>query len=361
MSDLSVPDDYVSVLDGVKQKVREARYRTQRTVNTELIRLYWEIGKVLAERTDQARWGDKLIRQLADDLRAEFPGARGFSARNLAYMRSFARAWPDPNQFVQQPAAQLPWGHIMVLLDRVDDQARRDWYANEAVSNGWSRAVLEHHIKTSAHLRFGSAPTNFDRILDPSSSDLAQQITKDPYVFDFLDVEPGYAERELEQALTDRIIQTLGELGNGFSFVGRQVPFVVDGDESFIDLLFFHVEQLRYVVVELKIGKFEPQFAGQLGYYVTLVDHQLRRPQHAPTVGLLLCTDKSENVVRYALASSAQPIAIASYDLLPPAAQEALPSEDDLRRALDAERPASDADHSPATLRGARPGRGQPH
>lgn len=188
--------------------------------------------------------------------------------------------------------------------------------------------------QTTAHQRFSAAPTNFDRILEPGASDLAQQITKDPYVFDFLDIEPGYAERELERALVDRIIQTLGELGRGFSFVGRQVPITVDDDEFFIDLLFFHVEQLRYVVVELKVGKFKPEYAGQLGFYVELVEDQLRRKAHAPTVGLLLCTDKNDRVVRYALATSNQPIAIASYDLLPAEEQAALPSEEDLNRAL---------------------------
>ncbi len=337
MSDFGLPDDYLSVLDGVKDKVRQARYRTQRTVNTELIQLYWQIDKVLAERTDQARWGDKLIKRLASDLRAEFPGTRGFSARNLAYMRAFAWAWPDLDEIVQQPVAQLPWGHITVLLNQFDDRELRDWYADQAVANGWSRAVLEHHVKTRAHLRFGTAPTNFDRILEPEGSDLARQIAKDPYVFDFLEVEPDYAERDLEQALIERIVQTLGELGKGFSFVGRQVPFDVDGDEFILDLLFFHVEQLRYVVVELKTGKFRPEFVSQLGFYVALVEDELRRPQHAPTVGLLLCADKNERVVRYSLAGSSQPIAIASYDLLPPTEKEVLPSEDDLRRALDRE------------------------
>ena len=220
----------------------------------------------LVERTDQAQWGDKIIQRLANDLRAAFPGTRGFSARNLKYMRSFARVWPDSNAIGQQLAAQLPWGHIMVLLDRFEDQELRDWYADQAINNGWSRAVLEHHVKTRAHLRFGTAPTNFDRILEPGASDLARQITKDPYVFDFLDVEPDYVERDLEQALMDRIVQTLGELGKGFSFVGRQVPFDVDGDEFILDLLFFHVEQLRYVVVELKTGRFKPEFVSQLGF-----------------------------------------------------------------------------------------------
>ncbi|MGO1907238.1 PDDEXK nuclease domain-containing protein [Microbacterium sp. JB110] len=160
-------------------------------------------------------------------------------------------------------------------------------------------------------------------------------MTKDPYVFDFLRIEPGHAERELEQALVERIIETLGELGSGFSFVGRQIPFDVDGDEFFVDLLFFHVEQLRYVVVELKVGKFKPEYVGQLGFYIELVEDQLRRPAHAATVGLLLCIDKNDRVVRYALAGSNHPIAIASYDLLPPAEQAVLPSEAELQRALD--------------------------
>ena len=338
MSEPVLPEDYLGVLDDLKQRVLQARYRVQRQVNTELIQLYWQIGKVLVERTDQAQWGERIIRRLASDLRAEFPDSRGFSSRNLFYMRAFARAWPDADlEIVQRVVAQLPWGHVITLVEKLTEPAHRNWYASQAVAHGWSRPVLEHHIKTQAHLRFGAAPTNFDKILGPASSDLAQQITKDPYIFDFLDVEPGYTERDLEQALTDRIIQTLGELGNGFSFVGRQVPFVVDGDEFFVDLLFFHIEQLRYVVLELKVGKFKPEYVGQLGYYVTLVEDRLRGPQHAATVGLLLCTDKNERVVRYSLAGSAQPIAIASYDLLPPAERAALPSEDDLRRALNAD------------------------
>lgn len=334
VADLVLPDDYAGVLARLKSKVRHARYRAQRQVNTELIRLNWQIGQELVEQSDRAQWGDKVISRLAADLRAEFSGVTGLSVRNLKYMRSFARAWPTLDDIGQQAVAQLPWGHITVLLDKISDQEHREWYARQAVTHGWTRAALEHHIKTTAHRRFGAATTNFDRILEPTSSDLAQQITKDPYVFDFLDVEPGYAERELERALVDRIIETLGELGRGFSFVGRQVPFDVDGDEFFLDLLFFHVEQLRYVVVELKVGRFKPEFAGQLGFYVELVEDQLRRPAHAPTVGLLLCTDKNDRVVRYALATSSQPLAIASYDLLPAAERAALPSEEDLNRAL---------------------------
>ncbi len=179
-------------------------------------------------------------------------------------MRSFARAWPAYDPIAQQPVAQLPWGHITVLLDKLDGPELRDWYASQAVTHGWSRAVLEHHIKTVAHTRFGTAPTYFDRVLAPEASDQAQQLTKDTYVFDFLAIEPGYAERELEQSLVDKIQHTLSELGAGFSFVGRQMTLAVEGEEVVIDLLFFHVDQLRYVVVELKVGKFKAEYAAQL-------------------------------------------------------------------------------------------------
>lgn len=335
MTGLELPDDYASVLADLKLRVRQARYQAQRRVNTELIGLYWQIGCVLLDQTERSGWGEKLIAQLSADLRAEFVGSAGFSPRNLVYMRSFARAWPDYDPIAQQPVAQMPWGHITVLLDKLDAPELRDWYASQAVTHGWSRAVLEHHIKTAAHTRFGAAPTNFERVLAPGASDQAQQLTKDPYVFDFLAIEPGFAERQLEQSLVDKIQHTLSELGAGFSFVGRQVILAVEGEEFVIDLLFFHVEQLRYVVVELKVGKFKAEYAGQLELYVRLVEDQLRRPQHQPTVGLLLCTDKNDRFVQYVLATNSQPIAVASYDLLPVAEKAALPSEADLERALE--------------------------
>lgn len=210
----------------------------------------------------------------------------------------------------------------------------RNWYAAQTVEHGWSRNVLEHHIRTSAHARFAAAPSNFARVLGAESSDLAQQITKDPYVLDFLALDSDARERQLEQALVDRIIDTLRELGDGFAFVGRQVHFDVEGDDFYVDLLFFHVEQLRYVVVELKTGKFQPEHLGQLGFYVELVNDRLRRAQHAETVGLLLVANKSDAVVRYSLGAQHAPVGVASYDLLPPALRAALPSEDDLAAAL---------------------------
>lgn len=326
---------YAATLVEIKQQVHTARFTAQRRANTELVELYWRIGHTIAARQASEGWGTKVISRLADDLRASFPEMKGFSSRNLSYMRAFAVAWPDP-EVVQQRVAQLPWGHITVLLDRLADPALRAWYADKAVAQGWSRNVLEHHIKTGAHERFEAAPSNFDRVLERADSDLAQQLTKDPYVLDFLAVDGDAKERELEQGLVDRIIDTLRELGEGFAFVGRQVHFDVDGDDFYVDLLFFHVEQLRYVVVELKTGKFKPEYLGQLSFYVGLVDDKLRRPQHAETVGLLLVADKNDAVVRYSLGSQHTPIGVASYDMLPPAIQAALPSEDELAAALTA-------------------------
>ncbi|MBF4629254.1 PDDEXK nuclease domain-containing protein [Curtobacterium flaccumfaciens] len=334
MSDSSpAVSGYAAALAELKQQVRAARFTAQRRVNTELIRLYWGIGATILQRQGDEGWGSNVIGRFATDLRAEFPEMKGFSPRNLAYMRAFAAAWPD-EQILQQAVAELPWGHITVLLDRLDDHELRDWYAGQAAVHGWSRNVLEHQIRSEAHTRLQAAPTNFAEVLPPGDSDLAQQITKDPYVLDFLALDGDTKERHLEQALVDRIIDTLRELGEGFAFVGRQVHFDVDGDDFYVDLLFFHVEQLRYVVIELKTGKFKPEYLGQLGFYVALVDDKLRRPQHADTVGLLLVADKNDAVVRYSLAGQQTPVGVASYDLLPPAVRAALPSEADLASAL---------------------------
>lgn len=235
--DILQPDGYGEILDRLKDQVRAAQLRAHRVVNTELLSLYWTIGKTILERQAAEGWGTRVINRLADDLRAEFPAMRGFSGRNLQYMASAARAWPDP--IAQQPAAQLPWGHIMVLLDRLDNQAERDWYAATAAEHGWSRDVLRNQIKNQLHQREGAAPSNFPARLPPADSDLAQQLTRDPYVFDFLDITATTNERALEQGLIDSLQRTLSEFGRGFSFVGRQVHFDVDSQDFYIDLLFF--------------------------------------------------------------------------------------------------------------------------
>lgn len=326
------PVEYGPLLAEIKQRVHEARYLAQRQANSLLLLLWWRIGRSILDRQEHAGWGSGVLVRLAGDLRAEFPSMSGFSAANLQYMRRFAVAWPDETRIAQQPVGQLPWGHVIALLDRLDDQDLRDWYAARDVQHGWSRAVLVHQIATGLHEREGAAVSNFPAALDQRDSDLAQQITKDPYALDFLAIDSDATERQLEDRLVDRVVDTLRELGRGFAFVGRQVHFDVDGDDFFIDLLFFHVEQLRYVVMELKTTKFEPAHAGQLGFYVALVDARLRLPDiHQPTVGMLLVAEKNDTVVRYALAGAAQPIAVSRYELAA-AEQAALPAEDTITR-----------------------------
>ena len=342
------PVGYAEVLARLTDEVRSAQTRAQRVVNTELLGLYWTIGRAILDRQAAEGWGTRVIDRLAEDLRAEFPGMRGFSGRNLRYMAAAARAWPDAigqqavaqsgTQVGQQPVAQLPWGHTTVLLDKIDDQAERDWYAAKAVDNGWSRNVLLNQIVGRLHLREGAAPTNFAAQLPSGESELAQQLTKDPYVFDFLNVSERALERDVEQALMDRLQETLLELGRGFAFVGRQVRFDVEGENFFADLVFFHVEQLRYVVLELKIGRFKPDYAGQLGFYVAVVDDQLRNPAiHSPTVGILLCASRNDAVVRYSLANTTAPMAVANYVAAPAeAAQLSLPGQTELEAILSA-------------------------
>lgn len=332
MNDL-IPTDYAETLEAIKTQVRDARLSAQRVVNTELLRLYWRIGQLIRRRLEENAWGSKIVEQLAEDLRREFPTMRGFSRSNLMYMRAFAAAWPDEASIVQQAAGQLPWTHIHILLDQLDDPAARDWYAARDVQHGWSRGVLSHQIATDLRSREGSAPSNFEVALPPAESDQAQELTKDPYALDFLALDSDARERELEDRLVLRIIDTLRELGAGYAFVGRQVHFDVDGEDFYVDLLFFHVEQLRYVVIELKTTRFDPRDAGQLGFYVALVDDRLRREQHQPTVGILLVASKSEAIVRYALAGTAQPIAVARYELAA-AVRDALPDEASLTRAV---------------------------
>lgn len=334
---VALPDDYPALLEHLKTQVRHSRLRASRAANTELLSLYWNLGRSIFERQQEHGWGAKVIDQLAQDLRAEFPHMRGLSRRNLFYMRSFAQAWPQ--KIVQHPVAQLPWGHVTVLLDKLPGTDERNWYATRAVDHGWSRTVLAYQIAGQLHRRIGAAPSNFPDHLPPDDSDLAQQLVRDPYIFDFLDLTERVAERELETALMTRLEKFLLELGHGFAFVGRQYHFVVDGDDFYIDLLFFNWTQSRFVVVELKIGRFEPEYAGKLGFYVSWADENLRIPDtHAPTIGILLCAGRNDNVVRYSLAGTTAPLVVANYtyDTLPEPVRSLVPTDNELATAVDA-------------------------
>ncbi|MBG6191740.1 putative nuclease of restriction endonuclease-like (RecB) superfamily [Arthrobacter sp. CAN_A212] len=342
-ADVVLPDGYGQTLNMLKGHVRDARIQAQRTVNTELIQLYWSIGREILIRQDQQGWGTRVISRLAGDLQKEFPDMKGFSPRNLQYMTTFAREW-GAGSIAPQPVAQLPWGHIRTIIDKSLSPESQAWYAAAAVEYGWSRNVLLNMIMNKSMERTGAAPSNFTRSLTSPDSELAQQVAKDPYAFEFLGLSGEVAERDLEAALTERIVDTLRELGPGFAFVGRQVHFDVGGDDFYIDLLFFHVEQLRYFVIELKTGKFQPEYAGKLNFYVALVDDQLKLPAHRETVGILICGSKNEHTVRYALGRADSPMAVSTYtyESLPAAEKDALPGAEELSAAFDQVEPPID-------------------
>lgn len=326
------PHGYPEWLAEIADRVRSTQFRIARGANAETIRLYWSIGRDIMDRRERLGWGSKVIERLASDLQREFPGRQGFSVSNLNYMRAMAAAWSPTEPMPPRIVEELPWGHVRALLDGLDNADDRDWYARMAVTQGWSRDVLRFQIQSDLRGRVGIAPSNFAQVLPQQESELAQQLTKDPYVFEVAGLTERISEHDLEQALIDRLQHTLLELGRGMALAGRQVRLTVDGVDRLIDLLLFHVEQLRYVVIELKVSEFEPEHLGQLSTYVAMVDDLVRsQAVHAPTVGLLLCTGKRESTVRYALAGTGAPVAVAQWQALPAEARAALPSAEELQ------------------------------
>jgi predicted nuclease of restriction endonuclease-like (RecB) superfamily len=340
-----LPGDYAAALATLKGLVVEAQQRAQRVVNTAMIELYWNIGRTILDRQVNEPWGSKVLDRLARDLRTEFPHMKGFSRSNLYNMRAFAAAWNGPEPIVQTPSGQLSWSHNVALLSKLDDHELRQWYAARAAGYGWSVAVLEHQILTRLHTRSGAAPNNLEARLPGEGTDLAREVAKDPLVLDFLGLTEDAQEHAIEEAMTLRMAQTLAEFGPGFAFIGRQYHLDVDGDDFFIDLLLYHVPSDRYVVVELKAGKFKPEHLGQLNFYVAAVNDILRLPRQAPTVGILVCGSKNERTVRYALDGSAQPLTVTSYtyEALPVDEQATLPSPEAITAALEHD-PASPLD-----------------
>ncbi len=330
------PAGYADWLAELKARIHSAQQRAALAVNRELVLLYWQIGRDILGRQSQQGWGAKVVDRLAHDLRTAFPDMQGFSPRNLKYMRAFAQAWPDAD-FVQAVLAQLPWYHQLALLDKLGTEDERRWYAAQATAHNWSRNVLVMQIETRAHQRAGQAVTNFAQQLPAPLSDLARESLKDPYRLDFLGLSDAAQEREIETALVQHISRFLLELGAGFAFVGKQVPLEVGGDDFFIDLLFYHLKLRCYVVIELKAGPFKPEHVGQLGFYLTAVDMQMKTAADAPTIGLLLCKSKNKVVAEYALRDSAKPMGVAEYQLiaaLPADLQTSLPTIAQIEQAL---------------------------
>ena len=333
---LALPPEYGPLLEDLKEQIRTAQVRAALSVNRELVLLYWQIGRRILELQQAHGWGAKVIERLSTDLRREFPSMKGFSSRNLKYMRTFAEAWPEET-FVQQAAAQIPWFHNCLILDRVKTPEHRVWYLQQTVANGWSRSVLALQIESHLHARLGQAPTNFATTLPAPQSDLARQLLKDPYNFDFLSLGREAEEREIERALIEHIRRFLLELGVGFAFLGSQHPLEVAGEEFFIDLLFYHVRLHCYVVVELKARAFKPEDAGKLNFYLSAVDDLLRTEGDAPSIGLLLCKSKNQVLAEYALRDMSKPIGVSSFQLtesLPEQIRTALPTIEELEQEL---------------------------
>lgn len=330
------PPGYADWLAALKGRIHSAQQRATLAVNRELVLLYWQIGRDILARQGEQGWGAKVIERLAHDLRTAFPEMQGFSPRNLKYMRAFAEAWPD-GQFVQEVLAQLPWYHQLALLDKLPGPQTRKWYAAKAIEHHWSRNVLVMQIESRLLERSGQAETNFPATLPAPQSDLARESIKDPYRFDFLGLTAEAHERDIEQALIKHVTEFLLELGAGFAFVGRQVLLDVGGDEFFIDLLFYHLKLRCYVVIELKASKFKPEHLGQLGFYLTAVDRQIKHPDDGPTIGLLLCKSRNKVVAEYALGDRTQPMGVAEFKLLqelPAELQTSLPTIEQIEREL---------------------------
>ena len=304
----TMPEWYSQLLDAIAKRVSLGRLSATTAVNRELIATNWAIGRLILDRQNDEGWGSRIIDQLSFDLKVGFPDARGFSPRNLKYMRAFAQAWPQWS--IVQTAAQLPWFHQITLLEKLETTETRLWYAAAAIASGWSRDILVHQIETRPHERSVFAITNFAVTLPPADSDFALYLTKDPYVFDFLAMTERSSERELEKQLVSHVQGFLLTLGQGFAFVGQQVRLEIGDGGFFADLLFYHLTFRCYVVIELKATAFDPVFLGQLGMYMAAVDDLMARADDKPTIGLLLCKSKNSILAEYALRSSSMPIVL---------------------------------------------------
>ena len=366
---LATNRDFKSWVSQLKQDIRSAQIKAAIKVNTELLRLYWRMGADICEKQKSASWGDGWLKELSRELMTEFPDMKGFSHRNLQYIRQWYLFYNQENTIVQQVVAQLedvnvqqpvakldddmrqqpvaqisedvffsvPWGHHLYIISQCKDVSRAVFYLKKTVENGWSRAVLLNYLDTNLYERQGKAVNNFNRLLANPQSELAAQTLKDPYNFDFLTLDGEYRERELEHALTHNVTPFLLELGTGFAFVGSQVPLQVGEDTVYPDLLFYHLELRCYVVVELKVTKFKGEHLGQLGVYVSAVNHIKKKPTDNPTIGLLICKTKNNVMAQYALESTNQPIGISEYQLsklMPEHIQSQLPTIEDIEATL---------------------------
>ncbi len=333
-----LPEGYSLFLSDLKEQIRTAQVRAAIAVNHELVILYWRIGQMILERQEKAGWGAKVIDQLSQDLRREFPEIKGFSSRNLKYMRTFAETYPDI-AIVQEVLAQITWYHNLALLEKLKVPEERFWYAQQTINNGWSRNVLVIQIETRLYERQGKAITNFEQTLPKPQSDLANSLLKSPYSFDFLSLGREAQERDLENALVTHIRDFLLELGVGFAFVGSQYHLQVSREDYYIDLVFYHLKLRCFVIIDLKMTEFSPEMSGKMSFYLAAVDDLLRHPYDQPTIGLILCKSKNRTIVEYALRNINRPIGVSTHEIwdsLPDSFKNSLPSIEQLELEMDA-------------------------
>ena len=328
-------NQYLSVIESIKTEISKAQYNAALQVNKELTLLYYHIGRIINEHK---AWGNKFIDNLARDIKIAYPNSTGYSVRNLKYMAKFAAEYPN-EEFVQRAVAQIPWGHNIVLLDKFSDFAVRKWYIEKTQENGWSRNVLVHQIESGLYERQAIAQkiSNFESLLPAPQNELAVQTMKDPYVFDFIPFKEDMVERDIENALVKDVTALLLELGTGFAFLGNQYHLNVGGDDFYIDLLFYNLNLRCYVVIELKTGDFKPEYAGQLNFYLSAVDAELKKDTDNPTIGLLLCKNKNNLVAEYSLKDMSKPMGISEYKIssvLPEELSQQLPSVEDIQKRI---------------------------
>ncbi|MGD0665118.1 MAG: PDDEXK nuclease domain-containing protein [Rhabdochlamydiaceae bacterium] len=333
-----IPTTYAATINALKERIRTAQIKASLGVNEKLLELYWDIGKTIVEKQREEGWGAKIIERMAKDLKASFPKMSGLSSRNLLYMKQFYEAYPNM-AITQQAAAKIPWGHNMVLIDRLKNVKERNWYAHKTIENGWSREVLETWIDSDLHSRQGKAITNFHSTMPKPQSDLANEILKDPYHFDFFQTQEDADERAIEEGLVTHMQNLLTELGMGFAFIGRQFKVEVDGEEFLIDLLFYHYKLRRFIVVELKNTAFKPEYAGKMAFYLAAVNASLKHPDDEPAIGMILCRSGKRLVIEYALSESKKSIGVATYktkvvESLPKKLMDSLPSVEQLEAEL---------------------------
>ncbi len=332
-----ITQEYKQFLLEIKSKIQSAQLKAHIKVNEEMLKLYWEIGSMIISKQNESSWGDKILENISKDLKKEFPNLQGFSVTNIKYMRQWVLFYSNSQQPVDQ-IFQIPWGHNIHIISKVKNIDESLFYIAKTIQDNYSRAQLVEQMKKELYLRSGKAITNFESKLPKPQSDLAKEITKDPYNFDFLSLRDTYDEKELEDALIQNMTKFLLELGSGFAFVGQQYKIIVDKNDFKIDLLFYHVKLHCYVVVELKTTDFKPEYTGKLNFYITAIDEQVKSEFDNPTIGILICKSKSDMIVEYALRNVTTPIGISQYELteiLPKEYQSSLPSIEQIEAELE--------------------------